>query len=184
MATKNVTGVAESSTTKLALVGESELQAWLDNPTNYNTVTIRDPKTKAVKKTVQVKRNLTLSANVPTTLYAAACNYAADEMAGGRTDNDVSPGFLTRANRRALFGFFMPEFDALTWEATEVERISAERSERMSAIASARGESVEQVRNKLSILEKLLANPAMRKVAQSDPELSELIELLGGDNEA
>ena len=182
MATKNV---QVATMTALALVSEQALNDWLDDPKNYNKVIIRDPKTKAVKREAYVRKSLTLSANVPSMLYVAACNYAAD-MPGGRSDNNVAPGFLTKANRAALFSLYMPGFDYESWQEAEDARISSERSERMTKLAAERGVSVETLRQQSTLLEKLLANPKLRAAAleAADPEMLELIELLTADNDA
>jgi hypothetical protein len=134
------------------------------------------------------RKSLTLSANVPEALYVAACQHAADnpQDPGGRVENDVASGFLTRANREALFGFYLPSFDFWPWQKAESERISAERSERMSGVATRRGVSNEVISKQVSLLERLLKNPAMRKqaMANASEEDLELIALLSGDNEA
>lgn len=185
MAARNTTADT-TTTTSLALVSAEHLDAWLDNPENYNTVPIMKKGKKVGER--KVRKTLTLSTGATTPLYVAACQYASS-YPGGLDSNDVAPGFLGRAVRKASFGLFLPEVDVEAWESDRAERISSDRSDRMSRVASERGITLEAVNTKLSVLERLLANPKMRSVAlaeaSDDPELAELLEIMqAGDNES
>ena len=182
MAARNVSGAKDFNPTRIALVGEAELKAYLDDPTNFGKV--KNPKTGVMEPK---RRTLTLSSAVNEGLYCAAVRYAANnpDDPGGLKDGDVASGFLTRANRYALSSLYMPEFDFWPWQREEAARISAERSERMSSVADDLKLSREEVKGKLSLLERLLSNPKLRAEAMkdADEETLKLISLLSDSDD-
>lgn len=184
VATKNTDrAIKDIPTTELALVSEQALSEWLADPQTYLTQKIKGKNGRQTER--QVKRNLTLSATAPVTLYRAAV-LAVSELPGGLTTNqygqpDIASGFLTRQNRAAMWERYLPDFDYVTWEAAESERISSERSERMSSLAAERGISLEALRGKISLIDKLKDNPKLRALAEQDAELAELFDLLDTD---
>lgn len=188
----------EVSLTSLALVLEPEqLDSWLAS--NQVTTKIKNKKTGAITERT-APRVLTLSTVAPPELFIAVTRYSAgvegtNGYPGGTVPNngtvladigntqEVKSGYVGRAVRRSLFGMFMPAFDADTWEAERDERITSERSNRMSALAAARGESVEAVKAKLSMLDKLRSNSkVMALLMETEPDIAALLSEFDTDS--
>ena len=185
------------SLTSLALaLAPDQLQAWLE----ANPVTTTINKGKKNESTRTAPRVLTLSTVAPAELFVATVRYSAgaegtNGYPGGTVPNngavlpdignvnEVKSGYVGRAIRRSLFGMFLPAVDADAWETERDERITSERSSRMSALAAARGESVEAVKAKLSMLDKLRSNSkVMALLMETEPDIAALLSEFDTDS--
>lgn len=185
MPTKNDKSKTERPTpTSQVLAGYTAAQ--LDEWNNANPV-----ERNVNGKKAMVVPPLQLSATVPSDLFREVTLYSggqteasiADGFSGGTVDGEVKTGYLSRAVRIGLFRMFLPAVDAVKYEQDRDARLTAERAERMSGIAAARGESLETVRTKLTVLEKLMANPSLRKMIEADdPELFGLLTQFDTDS--
>ncbi len=182
------------SLTSLALALEPDaLVRWLEaNPVD----TIIKGKKGKPDTTRTAPRVLTLSTVAPADLFCATVRYSAG-MAGGEQGSggfaggsveydkvlpdvgnilDVKSGNVGRAIRRSLFAMYLPSVDADNWEAERDERISGERSRRMSDLAAQRGVSVETINKKVSMLDTLRGNSkVMALLMETEPDIAALL---------
>lgn len=154
MAGKNVTTSDQVSVVNTAFGMDSAeaFTAWLDSPENYAERTVN-------KKKVMARRICSLSCNVPDDIMYDFVQYAAGENA-----TELPDGAMTYALRQAVWEILGREGYA-EWAKQESDRISTERSERMSNTAGKRAEQVrsletenQKMQNELAELKAMLAN--------------------------
>lgn len=153
MAGKNVAETSQVSLANEAFNAQSvaDFTAWLDDEANY-------AKRKVNDKEVMSRRVCSLSCNVPDDLMYEFVQYAAGENA-----TELPDGAMTYALRQAVWEI-LGKTGYAEWAKAEADRISVERSERMSGTATKRAEEIKAkdtenatLRNELVELKAMLA---------------------------